>query len=218
MNNQKKSMSSKMNLLFSAFLVFAFTICSYFIDSFSVNIQNQTLRNALPIILFAVFGLFLFYATRVGDGKPVYRFSVSALLLMVLPGLLVFLAYISEGMPFHEQLVSNGENMAKIAACAFGYGLPYMFISGFELSVDQGGDNEAIEDESESFEDNSEDSAQDITEDEISDEQEGSEAEINDLENQDETEPCDRADENEEVNEETDEKSDEEINTTGEND
>ncbi len=180
MNSQKKSMSSKMNLLFSAFLVFAFTICSYFIDSFSVNIQNQTLRNALPIILFAVFGLFLFYATRVGDGKPVYRFSFSALLLMVLPGLLVFLAYVTEGMPFHEQLVSNGQNMARIAACAFGYGLPYMFISGFELSVNQEAETEAIEDESESFEDNYDNIAQDVIDTEDSKELTGTESETPD--------------------------------------
>ena len=203
MNSQKKSMSSKMNLLFSAFLVFAFTICSYFIDSFSVNIQNQTLRNALPIILFAVFGLFLFYATRVGDGKPVYRFSFSALLLMVLPGLLVFLAYITEGMPFHEQLVSNGANMARIAACAFGYGLPYMFISGFELSVNQDVETEAIEDESESFEDISENIVQDDTEGETLEEMNDSEPET-----ACDTEPLEDA---------TEEKVIEEKTTSGEN-
>ena len=163
MNNQKKSMSSKINLLFSAFLVLAFVICSYFIDSFALNIQNETLKNAVPVILFAVFGLFLFYATRVGDGKPVYRLSLSALLLIVLPGLLIFIAYIAEGMPYHEQLVSNGANMAKIAACALGYGLPYTFISGFELSPEDSdtAEEEKQEDESEQFENNSADTEQD---------------------------------------------------------
>ncbi|MCR5636662.1 MAG: hypothetical protein K6F76_05750 [Clostridiales bacterium] len=210
MNDQKKSMSSKMNLLFSAFLVFAFTICSYFIDSFSVNIQNQTLRNALPIILFAVFGLFLFYATRVGDGKPVYRFSFSALLLIVLPGLLVFLAYITEGMPFHEQIVSNGQNMARIAACAFGYGLPYMFISGFELSVNQDCEAEVIEDESESFEDNSDNIAQDVIEEETLEESTDTAPEMSDLSEETQNEITDETaeDTNEKINEEPQDKTD----------
>ena len=169
MNNQKKSMSSKINLLFSAFLVFAFVICSYFIDSFSLNIQNEVLRNALPVILFTVFGLFLFYATRVGDGKPVYRFSLSSLIFIVLPGLLIFIAYIAEGMPYHEQLVSNGANMAKIAACALGYGLPYTFVSGFELlSEGVDAENENSEDESEQFENNLYDNEQAENADNIS--------------------------------------------------
>lgn len=127
-------------MLFSAFLVLAYTICSYFIDVYSVAITNETLAVMLPLLLFTVFGLFLFYATRVGDGKPVYRFSLAALVLIVLPGLYIFLAAMFDFFPLHEQLIMNGANMVRIACVALGYGLPYTFVSGFELDYGDGDD------------------------------------------------------------------------------
>ena len=125
--------SQKLNLFFSAFLVFAYTVCTYFIDSFSVAIANEAIAAALPLILFLVFGLFLFYATRVGDGAPVYRFSWAVLVFMVLPGLYVLLATLLDVLPLHDQLVIYGGNMAKVAVTSLGYGIPFMFVSGFEL-------------------------------------------------------------------------------------
>ncbi|MDD5924393.1 MAG: hypothetical protein PUC88_06360 [Clostridia bacterium] len=132
----KKSTSEKINLIFSAFLIFAFIICTYFIGSYSTSIANDVLRNAVPVILFIVFGLFLFYATRVGDGKPVYRVSAAVLLLIVCPSLYILLAYLLEALPLHEQIATYGDTMTKIAAVALGYGLPYSFVSGFELACD----------------------------------------------------------------------------------
>lgn len=141
----KKSTSEKINLIFSAFLIFAFIICTYFIGSYSTSIANDVLRNAVPVILFIVFGLFLFYATRVGDGKPVYRVSAAVLLLIVCPSLYILLAYLLEALPLHEQIATYGDTMTKIAAVALGYGLPYSFVSGFELACDDA--EEIVEDD-----------------------------------------------------------------------
>ncbi len=141
----KKSTSEKINLIFSAFLIFAFIICTYFIGSYSTTIANDVLRNAVPVILFIVFGLFLFYATRVGDGKPVYRVSAAVLLLIVCPSLYILLAYLLEALPLHEQIATYGDTMTKIAAVALGYGLPYSFVSGFELACDDA--EELVEDD-----------------------------------------------------------------------
>lgn len=143
--------SQKLNLFFSAFLVFAYTVCTYFIDSFSSAIANEAIAAALPLILFLVFGLFLFYATRVGDGAPVYRFSWAVLVFMVLPGLYVLLATLLDVLPLHDQLVTYGGNMAKVAVTSLGYGIPFMFVSGFELDngevLSEIAETEEVEDE-----------------------------------------------------------------------
>ena len=115
------------NLIFSAFLVIAFIICAYFC---SILIQDSstftdTFKLLAMSLMYAVFGLVLFYATRVGDGKQVKRFSLATLIIMVLP------AQIAS----HSQVVS-------FAAVAFGYGLPYTFLSGYELDTPKEDDNE----------------------------------------------------------------------------
>ena len=70
--NKKKD---KWNLLFSAFLVTAFLICAYFFvglinDSY---MDDLTAKQLMTSLVFAFFGLILFYATRVGDGKQIKR-------------------------------------------------------------------------------------------------------------------------------------------------
>lgn len=130
----KKRKNEIMNLIFSAFLVTAFLICSAFFlgmikDSFSQDAVKSTLLTAL---IFALFGGLLFYATRVGDGKQVFRFSAGTLIIMVLPALYVIIASVVQAMPLHEQISTHSE-LANIAAVIFGYGLPYTFLSGYEL-------------------------------------------------------------------------------------
>ena len=163
-NKNKKSTSEKINLIFSAFLIFAFIICTYFIGTYSTTIANDVLKNAVPVILFIVFGLFLFYATRVGDGKPVYRVSAAVLLLIVCPSLYILLAYLLEALPLHEQIATYGDTMTKIAAVALGYGLPYSFVSGFELTCDEV--EEIVEDDvaQDSEESTNEDSSEELAE------------------------------------------------------
>ncbi len=128
------------NLIFSAFLVTAFIICSYF---FSILIQdsstlNDTGKLFFTALVYAVFGLVLFYATRVGDGKQVRRFSLSTLLIMVIPAFYIIMAGISPNLPFSEQIHAHSE-IVSIAAVAFGYGIPYTFLSGYELDRSRSG-------------------------------------------------------------------------------
>ena len=88
---KKKDVSG---LIFSAFLVIAYVVCSYFF----VGIINDsagmdaTVKLLLKCLVFLLFGLVLFYATRVGEGKQIKRFSISALLLIDLPAIYLILA------------------------------------------------------------------------------------------------------------------------------
>ena len=145
------------NLIFSAFLVTAFIICSYF---FSVLIQDSavfsdTLKLILMSCVYVVFGLVLFYATRVGDGKQVKRFSLSTLLIMVLPSLYIIIAGITSNLPFSEQLNAHPQ-MINFASVAFGYGIPYTFLSGYELDTSKKEDtnNETVAESSDSDKNN----------------------------------------------------------------
>ena len=138
--NKKKDISG---LIFSAFLVIAYVICAYF---FIGLITNSTgLDNAAIILLkalvFVIFGLVLFYATRVGDGKQVKRFSAAALILVDLPALYIILAAAATGIPFPLDLSACPE-VVSLAAVALGYGIPYTFLSGYELDTPKEDDNE----------------------------------------------------------------------------
>ncbi len=129
---KKKNSHEKVNLFFSAFLIIAYIICGYFFVSFAGT--QQDISAILMTVIFALFGLLLFYATRVGEGKMVKRFSVITLIVLDIPALLVILSFLIPAFPFHTQIIEAGNGaVALMAAMALGYGLPYTFISGFEL-------------------------------------------------------------------------------------
>ena len=136
MNRKKKD---RMNLLFSAFLVTAFMVCASFFtgmihDSFA---QNFTAHTLLLSLIFLLFGLLLFYATRVGDGRQMVRFSPATLIVMVLPSLYIVIASVAKFMPLSDIFASQNPGTVSVitalAAVALGYGLPYTFLSGFEM-------------------------------------------------------------------------------------
>lgn len=143
---RKKDVSG---LIFSAFMITAFVICSYF---FLGLIDNSTALGEMPKHLFkalvcAVFGGLLFYATRIGDGRQVKRFSVATLILLDLPALYIILASAAQGLPFPLDLTKTPE-MVMLAGVALGYGIPYTFLSGYELDADDKKDKQAESDES----------------------------------------------------------------------
>lgn len=127
-----KRTKEALNMFFSAFLVIGYVTCCYFILQLASTITNQTLYDGVTIVLVIIFGLMLFFATRVGDGKQVMRFSPSVLILMVLPSLYVISAYFAVGLPLHTQLIENSI-ILYLAAVSLGYGIPYSFMSGFEI-------------------------------------------------------------------------------------
>ncbi len=135
-----------LNLFFSAFLVTAFVICAHFFNQFTSTLEPM-IATLVSVAIYAVFGLLLFYATRVGDGVPVKRFSLPTLIFMVIPALYIIVASIATGLPFHDSFVGEGDQMKIIvvlACVALGYGIPYTFVSGYELEEPEAEDSSLV--------------------------------------------------------------------------
>lgn len=134
---KKPNKKDNVNLFFSAFLVLAFIVCAHFFTQFT-NTLTSNVGTIISIALYVVFGLLLFYATRVGDGKAVKRFSVVTLIVMVLPALYIIVSSMAAGLPLHDIFASDVTGSVSIivslAGIALGYGIPYTFLSGFEIA------------------------------------------------------------------------------------
>ena len=133
----KPNKKDTLNLIFSALLILGYVVCSYFFLTFSET--NADLAPYIKAFVFTVFGLIIFYATRVGEGKPVKRFSLWTLIVLDIPAFYAILAQLIPGMPLHQQIAYLDGATALpyspifILACvALGYGIPYTFLSGFE--------------------------------------------------------------------------------------
>ena len=63
---KKPDKRETINLFFSAFLIIAFIVCAHFFTQFTSTL-DATVGSIVSIALYVVFGLLLFYATRVGD-------------------------------------------------------------------------------------------------------------------------------------------------------
>ena len=154
---KKPDKRETVNLFFSAFLIIAFIVCAHFFTQFTSNL-DATLATVINVAIYAIFGLLIFYATRVGDGKVVKRFSPLTLIILVLPSLLIIIASMIE-IPFISGFVSSATGttvsvIVALAGVALGYGIPYTFISGFELKTDE--DEEDDEFDGEDYEDDDE--------------------------------------------------------------
>ena len=138
---KKPDKREHINLFFSAFLILAFIICANFFSNFTATLDN-TMAQLIFVAVYVVFGLLLFYATRVGDGKAVKRFSPLTLIVLVLPALLIIIASVASFMPLHDVLAADKLTgklsiITTLAAIALGYGIPYSFFSGFELAPEK---------------------------------------------------------------------------------
>jgi len=128
-----KSGREKLNLFFSSFLVIGFVVCTYFFMTLTTATNMTTAKEGfVKAVVFVLFGLIIFYATRVGEGVAVKRFSPIVLCVLDIPALYIILASLVTKLPLHTQLASVPEIM-MVAAIALGYGIPYAFFSGFEL-------------------------------------------------------------------------------------
>lgn len=133
-NKTKKKINT--NQILSSFLVIAYVVCMFFIEQMVLNMENAFLATVLLVLMYTVFGLLLFYATRVGDGKQIMRFSLSVLLLMVVPGLYIVLCTLIPALPLAAQI--RGSNIVSILGMVMlGYGIPYTFTSGYERVEEQ---------------------------------------------------------------------------------
>lgn len=186
---KKNTKRDNVNLFFSAFLITGYIVVSYFCLQLTSTI-NLTASSIIKIALFVIFGLLLFYATRVGDGKPVFRLSLFTLVLLDIPALYVIIASFASGFPLHQQ-ISGQEYLLVLACIALGYGIPYTFLSGFELVSDEvsdkvleGGIIESITSEDE--EQATDESLGVLDEDSVPNEDEQSVSDDNDAENSEE--------------------------------
>lgn len=145
---KKPDKRETVNLFFSAFLIIAFIVCAHFFTQFTSTL-DATVGSIVSIALYVVFGLLLFYATRVGDGKAIKRFSLVTLIVLVIPSLYIIIAAIAPGLPLHDIFAAKngGLNVIVTLACvALGYGVPYTFLSGFEVEgSDVVEENEVLE-------------------------------------------------------------------------
>lgn len=145
---KKPDKRETINLFFSAFLIIAFIVCAHFFTQFTSTL-DATVGSIVSIALYVVFGLLLFYATRVGDGKAIKRFSIVTLIVLVIPSLYIIIAAIAPGLPLHDIVAAKngGLNVIVTLACvALGYGVPYTFLSGFEVEgSDVVEENEVLE-------------------------------------------------------------------------
>ena len=136
---KKPDKRENINLFFSAFLILAFIVCAHFFTQFTANLE-ATAATVVNILIYAVFGLLVFYATRVGDGKPVKRFSAVTLIVLVLPSLYILVASVAKFMPLSSFFAGSAGTVSVItalAAVALGYGVPYTFFSGFETAPEE---------------------------------------------------------------------------------
>lgn len=162
-----ESKSSKLNIIFSSFLVIGYIICAYFFSTLANQLSGKA-GFLVRILILVVFGLLLFYATRVGEGKQVRRFSPWVLVLIDIPALYIILASLIPTFPFSAainpelaQQVSEASQLAAqgaastainvgapsvillMACVALGYGLPYTFFSGYEIKEEDEAEQEA---------------------------------------------------------------------------
>lgn len=136
---KKPNKKDNVNLFFSAFLILAFIVCVHFFTQFT-NTLASNVGTIISIALYVVFGLLIFYATRVGDGKAVKRFSLVTLIVMVLPSLYIIIASMASGLPLHDVFASDVTGsvsmIVSLAGVVLGYGIPYTFLSGFEIEAE----------------------------------------------------------------------------------
>ena len=144
--NTKKN---KINIIFSSFIIIGYIVCAHFFSTLASQVAG-TLGSLIQILILAVFGLLLFWSTRVGEGKQIRRFSLAVLLLVDLPALYIILASLVPALPFHDVIapqstmalmglggVSAPSVILTMACVALGYGVPYTFFSGYEMKDEE---------------------------------------------------------------------------------
>ena len=134
----KNSTRNRINLVFSSFLVIGYIICTYFFSSLAAQV-DVVLGNVIQVAMLVLFGLLMFYATRVGDGRQVKRFSLAVLLMVVLPCVVIIALSLiqvtaTEGLLHDINYGLKSRPIVMMLACvALGYGIPYTFFSGYEI-------------------------------------------------------------------------------------
>jgi len=160
---KKPTKRETVNLVLSAFLLLGYIVCTYFFLTFASSAAPQ-LEPYIQVLVFMVFGLVVFYATRIGDGKQVKRFSIATLVILDIPAFYAILAYFMPKLPLHNFIANLGgatplaySPLLILACVALGYGIPYTFLSGYEQKSDDEAEAIAVLDKAlEAFEEEGE--------------------------------------------------------------
>lgn len=177
----KKSSRDKLNLFFSSFLVIGYIICSYFFMSLTSSVSTSV-ANLIEVVVFVLFGLLVFYATRVGDGIPVKRFSPIVLCILDIPALFIIIASLAPAFPLHAALASQPVVM-MFACIALGYGIPYTFLSGFEMVEENDSEDTLVEGGiAQELEAIAAEETEEVAVEEIADDEVATEADVEELE------------------------------------
>ncbi|MBQ8571967.1 MAG: hypothetical protein IJ451_00705 [Ruminococcus sp.] len=135
---KKPTKRETINLVLSAFLILGYIVCTYFFLTITASAAPQ-LEPYVQVLVFLVFGLVVFYATRIGDGKQVKRFSLWTLIILDIPAFYAILASFLPNMPLHNFIANLGgatplaySPILILSCIALGYGIPYTFLSGYE--------------------------------------------------------------------------------------
>ncbi len=146
---RKTSKKELVNLLFSAFLIVGYIVSMYFLNTLLSTATDPFTKSIIDISSLVVFGLLLFYATRVGDGKQIKRLNLPVLILVDIPALYVVLASLFTFIPFSTEISTSGIPVV-LAAVALGYAIPYTFLAGYEVKTVE----EVAKEEQETLEEN----------------------------------------------------------------
>lgn len=133
---RKTSKREMVNLLFSAFLILGYLVSIYFLNTLLSAATEPFTKSVIDMVSVVVFGLLLFYATRVGEGKPIKRFNLPVLILVDIPALYVVIASLFPTIPFGMNIITNGI-IVVIAGVVLGYAIPYTFLSGYEIMSEE---------------------------------------------------------------------------------
>ena|GEM_PF-4198912 len=147
---EKKAVSRAWDNLLSALLLVMMIglsgVLYYLIaENFQKEIIALPLANCFINAIYILMGLGIFFATRTGSGKNVYRVNVFSIVLILLPLLALYTTYVlvvtetvTSGFLYAilEWVMTNAGISFQISLVLFGYAIPYSFISGYERRYD----------------------------------------------------------------------------------
>ena len=155
---EKKAVTRAWDNLLSALLLvmmISLTGVLYYliVENFQQGAIALPLANCLINSIFIFMGLGIFFATRTGSGKNVYRVNLFSIVLILLPLLVLYVSYVlvvfetmTSGFLYNilEWVMGKASISFNLSLVLFGYVLPYSFISGYERRYDDPAANDVV--------------------------------------------------------------------------
>ena len=144
---KKKWTAKWMDNLVSVALLVLYVLLTGAVTSWLEEMVRQAsldgvIANYITFLLYVGLGTVLFFATRTGEGKTVYRINWFSIGLIVLPvvaiivGVVLMMSAIVE-IAWLDTFVNRYIASFYLALVLLGYAIPYSFISGFERKYEE---------------------------------------------------------------------------------